>query len=114
MGFFSWNTSDTDEEIFNHWTEKFKTVYMYLPDGRKIKEESYDGHGIFGGIHVHNVLEEFNPKQVGPGDAPFTNLTEVEFPPKFSFSSDKKYEDLAKPKQAENQGYVWSNEDEDV
>lgn len=63
MGFFSWDTSDTEETINNVCSEEPHTrpVYMLLPNGQKsIKEEAYEGYGVFGGIDAYEKLAELN------------------------------------------------------
>lgn len=60
MGFFSWKT-DTNESIWNAHTDRCKTVYLLERDGKpNIKEHSYDGYGVFGGVHVHEWLVRNN------------------------------------------------------
>ena len=75
MGQFSWNTSDTKKPIMNNYTSKCKTVYFLQPDGKHIKEDSYDGYGNFGGIDVYEWLAERNaPELCKKGDTEHNRL----------------------------------------
>lgn len=60
MGFFSWNTADTDEAIMNIHTGENKTVYMLSPDGKVYREDEYFGYGVFGGKDAYVHLCEIN------------------------------------------------------
>jgi hypothetical protein len=62
MGFFSWNTADTDESIANvHSGKPVKTVYLIQPNGLPaIKESHYQGHGHFGEIDAYAWLAGMN------------------------------------------------------
>lgn len=69
MGFFSWKTADTDESIGNNASgfghdDLHGPVYMLSPDGEHIKESSYDGYGVFGGVDAYVWLSLKNlPEQ---------------------------------------------------
>lgn len=64
MGFFSWNTSDTQESIMNIHSGLCKTVYMLQPNGLpNIKEVSYEGYGDFGGIDAYDWIADKNIKE---------------------------------------------------
>lgn len=112
MGFYSWNTSDTKEEIWNSYTDSCRPVYMYLPDGRIIEEKAYQGYGVFGGLKVFDMIQEFNPG-INDVDVYGCRLVDLEFPPKFSFSKDKEYSQLEAPEYAKNQGFFGRHEDEE-
>lgn len=62
MGFFSWKTADTKESIPNlHSSKGAKTVYLLQPDGEPpIKEEAYEGYGVFGGVSSLDWLAKAN------------------------------------------------------
>lgn len=60
MGFFSWNTCDTDEAIMNVHTGEHKTTYMLSPDGTTFKEDAYEGYGEFGGKDAYEHLVDIN------------------------------------------------------
>lgn len=57
MGFFSWETSDTDESIWSHYSDaamadnqkpnENNPVYIVTPDSKEYKVIRYDGYGNF-------------------------------------------------------------------
>lgn len=48
MGQFSWIKSDDNQPIYE--TEGHQsTVYMLSPDGNHLREDAYEGYGVFGG-----------------------------------------------------------------
>ena len=56
MGFFSWNTCDTDQSIANKYSNRPTfTVHMITPDGRVFTEKDYDGYGVFGGKDYYEL-----------------------------------------------------------
>jgi len=53
MGFFSWITSDTKESASNSFSSRIPTtVYLLQPHGEHIREDNYEGYGVFGGKDV--------------------------------------------------------------
>ena len=61
MGFFSWNTMDTDNSIANeHSNRKTFRVQMMDNKGNVWTEDSYDGYGRFGGKDFYELLAEMN------------------------------------------------------
>lgn len=60
MGFFSWKTADTDEQIINLFAGECKEVFMLSPDGTVFPEPKYEGYGIFGGKDAYVHLAEIN------------------------------------------------------
>lgn len=62
MGFYSWNTADTNESIANvHSGKPIKTVYLIQPNGQPaIKECQYQGYGKFGGVDAYAWLAKAN------------------------------------------------------
>ena len=57
MGFFSWDTADTNESIMNECSNSgAETVYMLNPNGKNIREDSYEGYGEFGGVDAYEFL----------------------------------------------------------
>lgn len=62
MGFFSWITADTNESVPSvHSSRRTFDVYVLQPNGGKpIKEEAYEGYGIFGGRSIYTLLAEWN------------------------------------------------------
>ena len=61
MGFFSWNTMDTDNSIANeHSNRKTFRVQMMDNKGNVFTEDNYDGYGRFGGKDFYELLAEMN------------------------------------------------------
>ena len=61
MGFFSWNTMDTDNSIANeHSNRKTFRVQMMDNKGNVWTEDNYDGYGRFGGKDFYELLAEMN------------------------------------------------------
>ena len=61
MGFFSWNTQDTDKSIANeHSNRKTFRVQMIDNKGNVWTESEYDGYGRFGGKDYYELLAEMN------------------------------------------------------
>ena len=62
MGFFSWETSDTQESIPNKYQDVRDTftVFMILPDGRVYKESDYEGYGVFGDCDFYEAVHDIN------------------------------------------------------
>ena len=61
MGFFSWNTQDTDRSIANSYSYK-STFRVVMTDhkGNKWVEHNYEGYGTFGGKDYYELLAEMN------------------------------------------------------
>lgn len=80
MGFFSYNTADTNESIPSVYAgsdvpNAGRTVYLLQPNGKApIKEEAYEGYGRFGGVGIHEWLEKMNG--AGTGSRFFFSNTE--------------------------------------
>jgi len=69
--YISWMTSDTCESIpvsGNGHRETF-TVYLVCPDGKMVKEENYQGDGVFGGQNVFELFAHWNFADECTGDA---------------------------------------------
>lgn len=61
MGFFSWNTQDTNKSICNTFSgQKTFPVYMHDNKGNVWKEDDYEGYGIFGEKDYYELLAEMN------------------------------------------------------
>ena len=61
MGFFSWNTQDTNKSIANkHSSRKTFTVTMLDDKGNRWTETEYSGYGVFGGKDFYTLLAEMN------------------------------------------------------
>jgi hypothetical protein len=61
MGFFSWNTQDTDKSIANEYSNR-KTFRVQMMDnkGNVWTEDDYEGYGRFGGKDYYELLAEMN------------------------------------------------------
>lgn len=61
MGFFSWNTTDTDRSIANQYSGKDVFLVIMKDDkGNKYFETEYEGYGVFGGKDYYELLAEMN------------------------------------------------------
>jgi len=117
MGFFSWKTSDTEEEIWNMYTGRCKPVYLYCPNGDVIEEPFYQGYGVFGGKDAYALLARWNRpiRCIGDDEVDRGIGIEIgcygeqhrglEFPLKFSFSPGLSYDRLLPAGDAEYQGF---------
>ena len=113
MGFFSWNTQDTDKSISNAYSSKttFKVI-MTDDKGNQWMECDYEGYGVFGGKDYHALVDEMNG---GNGDRSRgidlyfdADSHKYKFP---SLSEDGKYYGT-KPQDCEFQGYFYPEDDE--
>ena len=126
MGFFSWMTSDTERSIANrHSNRETFTVYMLSPDGSHLKEDSYDGYGLFGGVDAFVHWMKFNhPEECeGKDDDSIRNLafdyydktdgmkTNCKYPLKFC-ESPCDYEKATASEICPDQGYFYSSNSE--
>jgi len=61
MGFFSWNTMDTDKSIANQYSNR-KTFRVQMIDnkGNVWTEDDYEGYGRFGSKDYYELLAEMN------------------------------------------------------
>jgi len=61
MGFFSWNTQDTDKSIANQYSNR-KTFRIQMIDnkGNIWTEDDYEGYGRFGDKDYYELLAEMN------------------------------------------------------
>jgi hypothetical protein len=62
MGFFSWNTLDTNESISNIYSvrDALPVVMVNPKTGEMFEELNYDGYGVFGGKDYYELLGELN------------------------------------------------------
>ena len=138
MGFFSWKTQDTDRSIANNYsTRKTFTVVMIDNKGNKWVEQSYEGYGVFGNKDYYELLAEMNgvverdkvelqgeaytDYMRGEGiDLAFKNGdgsgvgTEGIYYPNLIEMADGWVYEMMGPDSCENQGYFYSNEDDDA
>jgi len=61
MGFFSWNTSDTNRSIASSYSNR-QTFGVTLKDnnGNTWYEPNYEGYGVFGGVDIFEVIAIMN------------------------------------------------------
>ena len=61
MGFFSWNTSDSNKSIANTHSGKdvFK-VHLITRCKQVFTEENYEGYGVFGGMDYYDLVAILN------------------------------------------------------
>ena len=61
MGFFSWNTMDTDRSIPSQYSNR-KTFRVQMMDnkGNVFTEDNYEGYGRFGDKDFYELLAEMN------------------------------------------------------
>lgn len=110
MGFFSWKT-DKGVSIPNVYSSRPTfTVYMVMPDGKKYREDAYEGYGVFGGMDFYEAVAALNGEEGRSAgctlcfsDPPIEGL---KFP-RFTANPDKKWEDLKDPKDCPKQGYFY-------
>lgn len=125
MGFFSWNTCDTNQSIANKYSNRpTSTVHMITPDGRVFTENDYDGYGIFGEKDYFELLAELNGIGSDRDDAinlafknnPSGENTPGVIYPKLVENLEEdvvaQYNRLPNPESCEAQGYFYG-EDED-
>ena len=80
MGFFSWKTADTEEPIRNIHTGEHRTVFLLQPSGYfPIREDEYEGYGVFGGVSAHEWLARHNfPREELPKDSKLIRLMGIQ------------------------------------
>lgn len=63
MGYFSFITCDSRKSIpnINSCREVF-AVSLIAPDGRRWRENAYEGYGVFGGKDIYQLVAELNNK----------------------------------------------------
>ncbi len=67
MGFFSWKTCDTEQSIPAAASGRpMKPVYLLQPNGQPpIKEDCYEGYGVFAGLDTFTWLARTNAEALG-------------------------------------------------
>ena len=119
MGFFSWETQDSNESIANHYSNRsvFR-VYMHDHLGNVWQEDKYDGYGVFGGKDYYELLAEMNGRgsdrsqaiDLAFNDNPTgIHTPEVLFPNLFRWKKDDWIEayEAKGPESCEHQGYFY-------
>ena len=112
MGFFSWKSEG--RSISNvHSIRGAYTVYMVAPDGRRWREDAYEGYGEFGGKDFYELLAELNGEESNRDigiELQFRSPDDRKvIYPRFTTDPDKKWEDLKDPKNCPHQGYFYSS-----
>jgi len=126
MGYFSWKTCDTDRSIANQDSERPTfDVHMITPDGRTFTERNYEGYGEFGGKDFYELLAELNglgsDRSAGidlsfKGNPSGDDTPGVIYPKlveELSWDVEGQYANLPNPTSCEDQGFFYSDEDED-
>jgi len=126
MGFFSWNTCDTDESIANAYSNRPTfTVHMITPDGRVFTEEDYQGYGEFGGKDFYELLAELSGKGADreeginicfAGNPNGDDTPGVIYPKiveELSSNVVAQYNSLPNPESCEAQGYFYGDDEEE-
>ena len=116
-GFYKLLTADNQESIRNIYAGECRTVYLLQPDGKpSIKEEAYEGYGVFGSVDafvwlaMHNLsaehLRQFENdiERVRDHGCAMENV-DCAIPLKFSFDKDAVYEKLPASEYDPSQGF---------
>ena len=115
MGFFSWETQDSNESIANHYSDRSVfTVYMHDHLGNVWQEDKYEGYGDFGGKDYYELLAEMNGlegREEGI-ELAFANPPRPCLFPNLTRRNDWKYKNQA-PENCEFQGYFYCDDEED-
>lgn len=125
MGFFSWNTVDTNRSIANvNSGRKTFTVFVLQPNGLPtIKEEAYDGYGVFGGYDVYALFAKWNVPDKCNGDVEHDRLVGIDyyfankehkFPIKIVENPYTTYEEtIGESSQCNYQGFFYPDEEDE-
>ena len=133
MGFFSWNTQDTDKSIANQYSNR-KTFRVQMIDnkGNVWTEDNYEGYGRFGGKDYYELLAEMNGFESDKTGDEYTDEargegitlafskgngsgvgTEGVYYPNLLELADGWIYEMAGPDSCESQGYFYDDEDDD-
>lgn len=106
MGFSSFITQDTDEEIWNDYTEHPTKVKILTPEGEYMSGVTNNGYLRFNGIDYFEIVakmngyefDEENPNKLSSiGNELFSRDDDViKYPKIVSMSFKGKYEDLSR------------------
>jgi hypothetical protein len=123
MGIFSWKTADTNESIpvvGNEEREVF-TVYLLCPDGTKLKEDAYEGYGIFNGEDVYQLFAQWNCPELCEGnvktdrdigiDFEAKYPEKIKYPIKIVENPNLDYDEVQPSEECEYKGYFYTVED---
>jgi len=115
MGFFSWQTTDTNKSIANHYSRRptFK-VHMHDDKGNIWTEINYEGYGEFGGKDFHELLAEMHGKKGRDEglDLAFAGIPMPRLWPQFTESGDPPTDFTREPERCRFQGYFYDDIDE--
>lgn len=128
MGFFSWITSDTHRSIANQWScrETFP-VYLLQPHGLPtLREDNYDGYGVFGGRDVYALMAGWHGYRLSGQDTQEERCKGIDldnpnrqddqrprYPIKLVEDPTLRYEDVEESKSCPDQGFFYDDEVED-
>ena len=108
MGFFSFETQDTNESIPNVYSDRETfTVYMRDDKGNIWEENNYEGYGDFGGKDFYELLAEMNGlsnRETGIDLAFDKERKDVKWP---TLTKDKNSEVTGEPKGCQYQGFFY-------
>ena len=133
MGFFSWNTSDTNRSIASSYSNR-PTFEVTLKDnnGNQWHEYNYLGYGVFGGMDIFDLIaimngwrrediDKFNQQQrVGGGGMMATDLRDIGISilnekdtilPILVEDADIEWSPTLPPEDCEYQGYFYPEDD---
>lgn len=126
MGFFSWLTCDTNESISNrHSVRGPLTAYALIPKefgGGFLKEENYDGYGVFGGRDIFALVAEWNKPDACTGDDEVDRMLGIDIyydqnnPIKYGIkiaSKPMEYEDAEISDDCPDQGYFYCDDEDE-
>lgn len=126
MGFFSWLTCDTNESISNRYSVRGPlTAYVLIPKefgGGFLKEENYEGYGVFGGRNIFALIAEWNKPDACTGDDEVDRMLGIDIyhdqnnPIKYGIKISSKpmeYEYAELSERCPDQGYFYCDEDEE-
>ena len=125
MGFFSWMTEEGDSISNSSSSRGALPVYMYLPDGTVHYEPKYEGYGVFDGLDFYALVAQYNQPEKCTGDVEHDRSVGIEYEyhsgtpyrkivmPRFSIFKNLNYRNLSNPKVCADQGYFYSDEEEE-
>lgn len=126
MGFFSWLTCDTNESISNRYSARGPlTAYALIPKefgGGFLKEENYEGYGVFGGRDIFALVANWNKPDACTGNDEEDRMLGIDLyydqnnPIKYGIkiaSKPMEYEEAEISDDCPNQGYFYCYGEED-
>lgn len=118
MGFFSWLTCDTKKSISNIYSNRGTfSVYVLIPKefgGGHIREDEYEGYGVFGGKDVYALVALWNigtyDRDLGVDIACYDRQNaRLKYPIKIAESPDAVYENEEPSVHCPEQGYFYDD-----